>query len=203
MSAPRVDLRIGSPESARNAGNRVPEAASAGRICNAGGVAWSGNALLLSENRKVWPEPPEMRGATSKHAPGDLMPPERARRPKGGGGPTAAAPKPPGASNGTLCPQVGVHGGGSLRPTQWRDGESRPPSLLDITLHWTRERRPLHRSGRADLDRLRRGRGNKALFPNLRRHPTPYAKRNVCQPVGRSPRSGVAARAKIQPALRA
>jgi hypothetical protein len=33
----------------------------------------------------------------------------RARRPKGGGGPTAAAPKPLGASNGTLCPQVGVH----------------------------------------------------------------------------------------------
>jgi hypothetical protein len=30
------------------------------------------------------------------------------------------------ASNGTLCPQVGVHGGGSWRPTQWRDGESQP-----------------------------------------------------------------------------
>jgi hypothetical protein len=54
-------------------------------------------------------------------------------RPKGRGGrkavggPAAAAPKPLGASNGTLCLQVGVHGGGSRRPTQWRGRQEPAP----------------------------------------------------------------------------
>jgi hypothetical protein len=65
------------------------------------------------------------------------------------GGPPPGPAEPLGAYNGTLCPQVGVHGGGSLRPGEVAGWREPGPSLLDITLHWTRERRPVHRPGRA------------------------------------------------------
>ena len=82
-------------------------------------LLWAGNALLLSENRKVWREPREMRGDVQAR-PWGLMPPERARRPEGGGAPAAA-----GRAAGKR-PMAGVHGGGSVRPTQWRGPAPEP-----------------------------------------------------------------------------
>ncbi len=109
------------------------------------------------------------------------MPPERARRPKGGGGPHRRGAEAAGSVQWHVMSP-------SRRPTRrepandelagWREPA---PSLLDITLHWTRERRPLHRPGSADLDRLRRGRETKPCFPIYGDTLPPYAKRNVCR----------------------